>query len=220
MTEFQAYKVFLPPNAIVYDIGAHIGENTWSFLHLGAKQIYAFEPSIRNLTKLQASVGHLDNVRIFDLALNDKEYKCQTRFKDCATHHIALEDDVEQPIEYAILENVMIANSLLHPTFIKVDIEGMESIVFKTFEFLFNKIRPIFHLEVHVAPKNTTIQNYTDNPHWKYPDEGGYDFNKLKDFNYLMLDEHGQEVVGDYNPPPLTHGFFVLVPKEKVGKES
>jgi hypothetical protein len=76
------------------------------------------------------------------------------------------------------------------PNFIKLDIEGMESLVLKTFKFLFESSRPTMYVEIHAAQRGNLIQNYEDNPHWKWVEEGGFDFNllkKLRDLGYDVL---------------------------------
>ena len=90
----------------------------------------------------------------------------------------------------------------------------MESIILKTFDFLFEKIRPIIYVEIHAAPKGNTIQNYSDNPHWKWPEEGGFDFNKLKEFNYKIILNNNIEINKnlDYNPQEGSHIGYTLIP--------
>lgn len=215
MSEFNFYQQYIKPNIVAYDIGAHIGEISVQLKNCGA-DVYAFEPSPNNFPILKSNCEHL-GIKCYDVALHESSYECFTRFKDCKTDY--KEDgvtlDTVQYIKYVNLEEFIKENNIPLPNFIKLDVEGMESIVLKTFEFLFNSSRPIIYAEIHAQPKNMNNQNYPDNPHWAWPEDGGFDFNKLKDFNYSMLDPHTNTFIDknfNYNPVEKTHQGFLLIP--------
>jgi FkbM family methyltransferase len=206
MNELDIFTKYIP-NAIVYDIGAHVGLMSRYFIENGASYVYAFEPSIYNYSKLLSNTKNL-NVSCFNIALHEKEYSCETRFRDCTTN------DETQPIKYFTLENFISQNQIPLPDFIKLDIEGMESLVLNTFDFLFKEKRPVIYIEIHAARKGNTIQNYLDNPHWRWPEEGGFDFNKLKNFNYKIILNNEIEINKnvDYNPEENSHTGYTLIP--------
>jgi len=216
MNDFQIYDKYVKPDSIVYDIGAFIGEHANYFAKLGAKPVYAFEPSNNNFDELAENTKKNLSVYCYKVALHTKSYECITRFRDCTDSRKPVPQDGEQPIKYVILRDFIDENNLLLPDFVKIDIEGMESMLLNTFDFLFTSSRPIIFVEVHVAPRGIEPQNYKDNPHWLYPDEGGFDFNDLKKHDYIMLDNNGNEIMGDYNPVPKTHTGRILIPKEKL----
>ena len=93
----------------------------------------------------------------------------------------------------------------------------MESIVLKTCDFLFNEKRPTFYVEIHVASKNDP-QSYDDCPHWQSPEDGGFDFNNLKNFNYkIMHQDFGiLDTSIDWNPKPVQHKGLILIPNENI----
>jgi len=215
------FSNFINPNDVVYDLGAHVGQMSATFANRGAKIVYAFEPSSLNINDLKRNVSQYSNIIPFEVALHEKSYSCVTRFKDCADSRKAVPLDSEQSIRYVVLEDFINENKLEMPNFMKVDIEGMESIVLKTFDFIFSKSRPIIYLEVHAAGKGQTPQDYPDNPHWRWPDEGGYDLNKLKSFNYSFINQvkiNEFELVsqGDFNPNPGDHKGRILIPNERI----
>jgi len=89
----------------------------------------------------------------------------------------------------------------------------MESLVLNTFDFLFNGIRPIIYVEIHAAVRGNQIQNYIDNPHWTWPENGGFDFNKLKKLNYKIFNfESELDVSQDWNPKEGSHHSVLLIP--------
>jgi len=210
--ESYCYKHFLKQDDIVYDIGAHIGQTANLFIQKGAKIVYAFEASVLNFSTLEKNTKN-KNIVCYNVALNDKEYECNTRFKDC----VPSGGDAIQHIVYKRLDNFVETNGLELPDFIKIDIEGMESIVFNTFDFLFAEKRPIFFTEIHVAASRNAINDYVDNPNWRHPSEGGYDFNNLKLVNYCYIDDTLKIVKdGDFNPPKPCHLGRIFIPIEKL----
>ena len=56
--------------AVIFDVGANIGQSTRSFLAaFPGAAIYAFEPVATTFDTLRANIGALDEVRVFNLAL-------------------------------------------------------------------------------------------------------------------------------------------------------
>jgi FkbM family methyltransferase len=213
--EEYSYFNFIKNGDVVYDIGAHVGERSIFFAsELKAKKVYAFEPVPFNLLELKHNVNQFHNIEILNVALHEKEYECLTKFRHCNT---AYSQGKEENIRYKILQNVIDENGLELPNFLKFDIEGMESLVLKTCNFLFEKSRPIFFIEIHAAPKNEP-QSYADCPHWKTPEDGGFDFNSLKDFDYKMIDQSLTPFDNskDWNPVPVQHKGVILIPFEKL----
>jgi FkbM family methyltransferase len=211
--ELYCYDHFIKNDNIVYDIGAHLGEMSNLFIGKGAKKVYAFEPSKFNFPILKENTKN-NNIDCYNIAFNDTEYSCITQFKDCI-QDIGM--DTEQEIIYKRLDDFVKEFKIELPDFIKIDIEGMESIIFKTFDFLFEQKRPIIFTEFHVPPLGDMRQDYENNPHWRMPDEGGYDFNELKKHNYCYIDKTlNITTEGDFNPARNSHLGRILIPKEKL----
>lgn len=216
MSEFNTYKKYISDKSVCYDIGAHIGEISLLMRDMGA-DVYAFEPSPNNFPILKSNCEHR-GIKCYDVAIHETEYECFTPFRDCKTDYKDASGnttDTVQYIRYVTLKKFIDDNKIPYPDFIKMDIEGMESIILKTFDFLFSEKKPIIYLEIHAAPRGTLIQNYPDNPHWKWPQDGGFDFNKLKDFNYKIFDPQNGNFIDenlDYNPVEKTHKGFLLIP--------
>ncbi len=215
MNETEVYKKFVKPGDVVYDIGAYVGEMSKTFIANGAAQVYAFEPAKDNYNQLINNCAELP-IAVFNVALHEKAYHAVTRFKDCSDGA-----DKEQPIEYVILKDFISGKKLNSPDFIKMDIEGMEGIVLKTVQFLLETTRSIVYAEIHANPRTSTHQSYEDNPHFRYHDEGGFDFNILKTlgYRYFHLDSgnlHFRELSPeeDFNPVEGSFGGTLMLPKE------
>ena len=215
MNEFDLYKKYIKPGSVAYDIGAHIGIIAIQMKMSGA-DVYAFEPSPNNFPYLKTNSLRA-NIKCFDIAVHEKTYQCFTEFKDCRTDYIdstGKKTDTIQHIKYYVLEDFIKENNLPMPNFIKLDIEGMESLVLKTFKFLFETVRPTIYVEIHAQSKTLDNQNYADNPHWVWPEDGGFDFNSLKDFGYkIIINDKILDSSTDWNPIPMTHSNMILIPE-------
>lgn len=217
MSEIDLFRKYTKPGDIVYDIGANVGNTVRDFLRLDAKYVYAFEPSPNNFGDLINNCQGFP-VTCLKVALHEKEYTCDTPFKDCRTDYTddtGKKMDSIQQITYCTLESVMKQQSLPAPDVIKLDVEGMESLVLNTFEFLWKGKRPIVYVEIHAQPRAMDNQNYADNPHFRYPEQGGFDFNLLKSFDYYVENSAGEafSLTEDWNFSEGTHSMFILIPK-------
>lgn len=177
--------IFSPPfvkkGDIVYDFGSYVGTHSILFSLYGAI-VYSFEPSHFNYPRLVRNCAQFKNIKCFDVAFHEKEYDVTTQFKDC-NNTLPDNNDAVQFIKYKILDKFIGENNLPVPDFIKMDIEGMETIVFKTLHNILSNNKTIIYVERHRKPANTPdLQHYPDNPNWRFPSEGGYDFNELKNY--------------------------------------
>ena len=119
------------------------------------------------------------------------------------------------------MEKFFADNNLDIPTFEKIDVEGMESHILKTMDFLFENKVPIY-AEIHYDSNGWgATQDFPDNPSFKSPSEGGFDFNRLKEYGYkVYYDVHQWEPSfmkfhtedEDYNPPDPSHWGMLIVP--------
>lgn len=210
--EEHCYNNFVKNGDIAYDIGAHIGSVSNRLISVGASKVLAFEPCQANFIDLKNNTKE-KNVECYNIAFHDKEYTCKTKFRDCRQ---GVPLDMEQEIKYVKFDNFILSNNLDLPQFVKIDIEGMESLIYKNMEFLFTSSRPVIFTEFHVPEAGNTAQDYEDNPHWRWPAEGGYNFNNLRDNNYSFIDKTLKLTTdGEYNP---TSGHFgrIFIPNEKI----
>lgn len=145
LSEEQIHNLFSVEGAVFCDIGARIGEFSIPRAH-SCKEVYAFEPSPFNFPTLEDRAKEFgDKYKCFNVAFSDKDYDCVTPFKDCT-------NESEQEIKYRTMEKFFADNNLDTPTFVKIDVEGMESHILKTMDFLFEKKVPIY-AEIHYNSK-------------------------------------------------------------------
>lgn len=213
-SERSLIQKFYIPKETVYDIGAYIGTHSILFALKGS-EVISLEPSFNNYRRAIINCKDFTDIKLFNCGLHNKDYICRTPFKDCNSIN---EEESVQFIQYIRLENIIKKYKLPNPQFIKLDIEGMESIVLEDMKGILEKIRPTLFIELHVAPRNSLNNgDFPDNPHWRYPDQGGFDFNEFKKYKYLLYDINKQKynISKDFNPKPGTHECIIAIPEEK-----
>ena len=146
---------FLPTD-VVYDLGANFGVYTmWANYHK-VNQIYAFEPTPKNVECLKETFKWDDNIQIIEKAISNKnEIKNFSIYPHSVSNSLNYnnsENIIE--VECINLEQYINENNLLPPTIIKCDIEGSE------YEFLescsnefFNSIETLI-IEFHLNFEN------------------------------------------------------------------
>lgn len=120
--ELAVIESFLSPDSIVLDIGAHIGALTIPISKM-CKKVYAFEPQedVRELLKWNLDHHNRTNVEIFPFALGfDNSQKFYTP-NPYSMGSIRMEDTGDRSVQVVSLDDLG-----LSPTFIKIDVEGME----------------------------------------------------------------------------------------------
>lgn len=199
-------SAYLRPGSIIFDIGAHHGRVSKVYHDLGYK-VHAFEGSSSNSVIFKERCGDLDNVTLHEVALNDHEGVTKTRFNDCnGSEHPEIE------VHYVEFDDYFLKNELPNPDFVKLDIEGMESVACKKMSHLIEKVRPIFQIEIH-DDKSFNKYKYSDYPSFVSVEEGGFDFKKFLDEGYnSYLFKYGLLKSADnYHK----HAQYLFVPKEK-----
>lgn len=197
----KQWKKLFKKNDVVYDIGAYIGLISINLALEGAI-VHAFEPSIHNYTRLQQICKNFPQITLHPYALHTQEYKTTTQFNDCSKHH------PKQEIQYVVLSKYQISNNLPLPQFIKIDIEGMESIILKDLFPHFNPHRPCWQIEWHKGI-----------PH-KYSDFPGF-VNDYFDFE-IFIQNHYNVYDKEMKPTRIDqfeiYENYFFVPKEKEKK--
>jgi hypothetical protein len=128
---------FINSDSVVIDVGAGIGAYTLTALMLGAKQVIAFEPDPRAIQiindNIELNTDFQDRFMLIKYALFNKQ----------------------QMINFGELEDVE-AHTLdefrFAPTFIKIDVEGMEWLVLQGAMKTLKEYHPKVLVENHIGP--------------------------------------------------------------------
>jgi len=146
--------LFVPPGGLAFDIGAHVGDRTASFVQLGAS-VVALEPQPRvfralrlvhsktqNVVLLQAAAGARPGVMEF--YVNTANPTVSTASSDLIVAARSAENWKAESWDHAITVPVTTLEQLIsdygRPDFVKIDVEGYE---FQVLEGLDTPIRSL-----------------------------------------------------------------------------
>lgn len=157
--EDLAMRSFVKEGDTVFDIGAHLGFYTLLLSKLvGEKgKVFAFEPNPELLPSLRKTVQTLANVELCEIALSDREGKVNLFVPEDASM-ASLSDWTEGiagnvhtvACEMRRLDDLVEAQKLPVPQFIKCDVEGAELSIFKGGINTLNRVdAPVILFEVN-----------------------------------------------------------------------
>ena len=150
-------------NSIVIDIGANIGVFSLYAVGMGAKKVYAYEPSqhaykvlLHNIVKNQLE----DKVIPYKLAVCKTDgNKVRIPIESSPYNRVVSEDNTQNwaMVETVTLERIVQDSEVDFVDLLKIDCEGMEyDILLSTTESVFSKIKAI-RMEYHNGPVHDLI---------------------------------------------------------------
>lgn len=191
----ELMKLYVKPNTIALDIGAHIGTHTVTLSHLVGPNghVYAFEPQrkiYRELVK-NLEINQCLNVTSYHFALGNKKGKLQmaspSKGNEAGTPIGTGGNDIRViPLDNLDLENV---------SFIKMDVEGFERNVLKGAKKTILRNRPVIVLEI----------------------QGGYDYDTAPpDIQHKILQTIEQLEKMHYRVGKIFLHDYLAVPHEQI----
>lgn len=223
--EMFLLKYFLKSNAIVFDIGANVGEFS-HFLSTIVKdgKIYSFEPQKMVFNILRGSLVKIRNVHLYNLALSNHagnstiyipiikghlsscEASLDLHFNDYSGYERIKksEEYISKKIKLATLDDFCDTNEINRIDFIKCDTEGHELEVLQGSEKCISKFRPILLIEI-----------------FPYVHEGHFEevCNHLKEYRYVgYVISDNKNGVSELNRETLknSRGFnYFFIPEER-----
>jgi FkbM family methyltransferase len=153
----QKILEYLQPGMVAYDIGAHAGFFTLIFSRIvgPSGKVYAFEPlpeNIRFLRKHQ-ELNKSNNVIIEPVAVSNKNeeicfYKDSQTYKgNIVNNNSDIIDNIK--VESITIDHYIEINNKRSPDFIKMDVEGAESMVLTGMAKLMAIKKPILFIALH-----------------------------------------------------------------------
>lgn len=137
------------PEAVVLDIGAHIGNHALVMSQF-SKMVYCFEPLPENIAVLQLNQkeNHISNMQIFNVGLSDQN-ETLTFYQDGSTFVSDLQHQgsATQSLTCRIGDEVMQEQGIQKIDFIKMDIEGFEPRALHGLQKTITTSRPIIIME-------------------------------------------------------------------------
>ena len=172
------------PGDTVIDIGAYIGLVSIPLAFFGGI-VHSFEGSPRNYSRVKEICKPIRQIKVHPAALSDTKKQCHTRFNDCIGN-----EHPEQDIKYVVYDDYAKENKIKDPKFVKIDIEGMESIALKGMKNLLENVRPAWQIEYH----SSLEYHYSEYPGFVDVENGGFDFNTFRKLKYSIFDENFNKV--------------------------
>jgi FkbM family methyltransferase len=197
--QFQSLIPHIPKEGVVYDIGAYIG--TFSIpMALEGFDVIAFEGFPSNSKRAAKNCVAYPSIDVHNVAVSNKTYEVETKFNDCTDQG----ERKEALIKYVELDNYVKENNIPNPDFIKLDIEGMETIALFGMKNMIKNVKPIWQICYH-ADHPEKHEHY---PGFVKTQDGGFDFSTLfEDYNISL------------EGTPVTSfsrwGEYLLVPKNE-----
>jgi FkbM family methyltransferase len=161
----RAIKRYVVAGDTAYDVGAHIGYVSLSLVKRVGQggHVIAFEPFPRNVALLRANIANnsLSNVQVFDVAAWDRCGEAVIRISEnFATASLVWHKNDRSAIEYKIktvaLDDLIEANGLPKPNFVKIDVEGAEGAVLSGMRRIIATAKPVLFVECSDAGRDTT----------------------------------------------------------------
>jgi FkbM family methyltransferase len=160
IAEFDGFINNSSQGMILFDVGAHFGLFSFASLHYGGPQAraIAIDPSptaIRFLTT-QAKLNQIDDrLQVFQASVGDQTGRQRMLSVGvlASGYYVAPTEDhpFSELSETSLVTLDSVADELkLHPTHIKIDVEGFEAAVLRGAQKIFSRTpAPIIFLEVH-----------------------------------------------------------------------
>lgn len=165
--EPESQKLFtqiIKPGNVVYDLGANNGLHSLLFANLVGSngRVFSFEPLKSNCDEIKEnlSLNNIRNVEIVNAAVGDSNG--ETTFylgqhdKQGSVVGIGLQTGKEEKVKIITLDS-FIAQGNPAPDFIKIDIEGAESLALQGLSGKINEVRPILYVELHTPEQDIKV---------------------------------------------------------------
>jgi FkbM family methyltransferase len=205
--KFEGMLSLLEKGSVVYDLGAYIGTFSIPFAIEGM-DVYAFEAWPENHIRCREHTKPY-GVTNFCVALSDKNKTEKGQITHCkgwANH----DRELFEEIKYIRLDDFIAEHHLPLPAFVKMDIEGMESIAMHGMTNLLEHVRPIWSVGYHFK-----MPVEVEGIAWVEVEDGGFDFNKIGELDYLIFDSMSGKQMPN-NILQTSGGEYLFIPKEKM----
>lgn len=176
---------YVQPGSVAYDLGANYGMHTLLLARLVGPggRVYAFEPNpeIRRALEEQLSLNCLTMVQTLPNAVCDQVGTALFDSGGSATGHLVTSTTGASGTTYQVdtitLDQFVLQDGNVPPTFIKIDIEGAESAALRGGSEMIARYRPVLLIELHTPTEDRAVGAF------------------LKRMNYRVLRVENGEVV-------------------------
>jgi len=168
--EPEAHALFIRvvnPGDVVYDLGANNGIHSLLFSKLvgTAGKVFAFEPLEKNCKEITTNyeVNNIRNLEVVNVAVGEKKGSMNffLGLHDKQGSLVGIGRESGKKIDVPIITiDDFITEGNAPPDFIKIDIEGAESLALNGFAHLIDSIRPLLFIELHTPEQDTLVGRF------------------------------------------------------------
>lgn len=206
--ESQAlFQKIIQKESVVYDLGANNGIHSLLFSQLTGLNgvVYSFEPLGTNCKEIEinARLNNAKNIRVINAAVSDRSGKMIFHLglhdKQGSIVGIGVESGKDITVDVITLDE-FVASGNLPPDFIKIDIEGAESLALAGFENSFTTFKPVLFIELHTPEQDKKVGEFLLRHEYiafrlgpgKYEETLRLpDLEKIEDFSLIYPDPRG-----------------------------
>lgn len=160
----QLFREIIKSGWVVYDLGANNGIHSLLFSVLVGKtgRVFSFEPLETNCKEIEqnASLNNITNISIVQAAVSDKSgetvFHLGLHDKQGSLVGIGRESGVDIRVRLIKLDE-FIESGNPAPDFLKIDIEGAESLALAGFSKQVGLKRPVFFIELHTPEQDEKV---------------------------------------------------------------
>ncbi len=163
------FQELIKPGFVIYDLGANNGIHSLLFSRLtgAGGKVFSFEPlptnceeirqnaelnGFTNINIVQAAVSNQSGETVFHLGLHDKQGSLVG---------IGRESGTDIKVALVSLDDFINAGNPA-PDFLKIDIEGAESMALEGSKHWTAKTKPIFYIELHTPEQDKKVGEFLD----------------------------------------------------------
>ncbi|MFD0961825.1 FkbM family methyltransferase [Paenibacillus chungangensis] len=177
ISDLERFCEYIPDNAVIYDIGANIGNHSLYFSkYTNPKHIISIEPIEQNFELLKANLLTNDckNAIAIHAAVGEKDGKVNSILDSSNMGACKVFIDDSGLIQMISLDN----SGFARPDFIKIDVEGFELSVLKGMKQILLNEHPVLWIEI--KENFFDIDEYLNQFKYKLIDRTNYNFIYMK----------------------------------------
>lgn len=185
---------------VIFDVGANIGLYTDHCIKIYPNAKYfLFEPNYKNFKFLKEKYKILDNVKIYNYAISDKNKKNGILYSNFngsgyaslirrnLLHRKINMKKIKENIKTITLENFIIKNKIKNIDLCKIDVEGLELNVLQGIN---KKINIVNLIQFEISSGQIECKNYFKD-FWYFFKENGYQI--------FIITPSGPQIIENYN---------------------
>ena len=163
----KVYRRFIKKGDVVYDVGANTGITSLLFSKLvgNAGKVVAFEPVPANAEEIEnvITLNGIKNITLIMKALSDRSgmtlFHLGKSNKSGSLVRIGKESGETMDVEEASLDD-LIMEGIPHPSFIKIDAEGIAGRILEGFSRSIQIYLPLLYIELHTPEEDLEVAKF------------------------------------------------------------